>query len=1026
MEHIYLNQIKPALLSLCILAFTAINLQTKAQDITSGLKLYYSFEGFTGMTIPDVSGNSLTGTITGNATLKTGFSGLGLLCTAKADHIDLPKDINAGLKSFTFATWAYFNSVNGATRFFDWGNIAGDNNPDDFLCFMPNSGSGYARMRYRTTGGAVGINCDATSVKTPSGRWAHFAVTFDWNEGTATGKATIYIDGVAAGTADYANFNPSLLGNGTTQNNFIAASRWAQDTNGLNAILDEIRLYNRALSADDITALFNLSSKDLMLQNGYTQALISAQENLTIEGDLNAVSAPLALPQTADGGISITWKSSNPAVVDSLGKINRPDQYNATVKLTATLTQIVDGKTYSLTKDFTVVVLAFNEAGYQLAKWDFTSENIFVEGGEIKVNDESESKFVATLKNEASIRTIGETNKFNVLDLGNGTGYMDMGTAIGKAVYSLNNYTVCGFFRIDDSYEYLNSNGNFYWTFSNTADAMNDPTGYFIGSLKNTSQSIASGRYDQGNQAVGLNQNAPKGGWHHFAFTQNGTTAITYLDGVPTDTATITNLPSQVLQRAGREGTLYNWLGRSNYTGDVYLRKTLLYDFQLWRDAMTPDDLNYELNIAEVINNLDNAYTENPNAVLPELAVEQESLNISGLDAITTDVVLPNKGIKDPAITINWKSNHNEVIAADGKVTRPDYFPAKVKLTATIIKNGQSLSKEFIANVIEKPGTAFTGNLLLKHDFTNVKDTVVTDVAEKKLSAILKNKAAIRTIGTTKKFNTLDLTDSTAYLDLGPEVGKIMYNLSDYTMSCYYRIDSTNTHISNAGNFLWTFANSAKTGTDMNGCLFGGLRSQTMAIAQSYWKTGEQVVSAGVAASTGSWHNMTYTQKDTIGTLYIDGMPTQTGTIKWLPSNTLVLDNRSGTISNWLGRSCYVGDEYLTKTLIYDFRIYNKALSDEEIQATELNVGSYIAQLDAAYAENPNNPSSLKNADNSNIRIFNTGSGIRITGLTGKEEIKLFDISGRNIIISNPSEINLGKGIYLIRVDNSITKILVR
>ena len=284
-------------------------------------------------------------------------------------------------------------------------------------------------------------------------------------------------------------------------------------------------------------------------------------------------------------------------------KINRPDQYNATVKLTATLTQVVDGKTYSLTKDFTVVVLAFNEAGYQLAKWDFTSENIFVEGGEIKVNDESESKFVATLKNEASIRTIGETNKFNVLDLGNGTGYMDMGTAIGKAVYSLNNYTVCGFFRIDESYEYLNSNGNFYWTFSNTADAMNDPTGYFIGSLKNTSQSIASGRYDQGNQAVGLNQNAPKGGWHHFAFTQNGTTAITYLDGVPTDTATITNLPSQVLQRAGREGTLYNWLGRSNYTGDVYLRKTLLYDFQLWRDAMTPDDLNYELNIAEVINN---------------------------------------------------------------------------------------------------------------------------------------------------------------------------------------------------------------------------------------------------------------------------------------------------------------------------------------------------------------------------------------------------------------------------------------
>lgn len=441
---------------------------------------------------------------------------------------------------------------------------------------------------------------------------------------------------------------------------------------------------------------------------------------------------------------------------------------------------------------------------------------------------------------------------------------------------------------------------------------------------------------------------------------------------------------------------------------------------------MTPDDLNYELKIADVINDLNNAYTENPNAVLPELGVEQESLNISGLNAVTSDLVLPNKGIKDPAITINWKSNHTEAIAADGKVTRPDFFPVKVKLTATFIKNGQSVSKEFLANVIEKPGSAFTGNLLVKHDFSNVKDTVVTDVAEKHLTAILKNKAAIRTIGTTKKFNTLDLNDSTAYLDLGVEVGKIMYHLSDYTMSCYYRVDSANTHLSNAGNFLWTFANSTKTGTDMNGCLFGGLRSQTMAIAQSYWKTGEQVVSAGVAASTGSWHNMTYTQKDTIGTLYVDGMPTQTGTIKWLPSNTLAIDNRAGTISNWLGRSCYVGDEYLTKALIYDFRIYNKALSDEEIQSTELNVGSYISQLDAAYAENPNKPVSLKSPENKNIRIISTIGGILIKGLNGNEKVMVFDISGRSYNLTDKSDISLEKGIYLVKIDNEVTKVLVR
>jgi len=84
------------------------------------------------------------------------------------------------------------------------------------------------------------------------------------------------------------------------------------------------------------------------------------------------------------------------------------------------------------------------------------------------------------LKNEATIRTIGTTDQFNVLDLGNGTGYLDLGQEIGKAIYSLNNYTMCGFFRIAEDYASLNSNGNFYWTFSNTADAMADPTGYII------------------------------------------------------------------------------------------------------------------------------------------------------------------------------------------------------------------------------------------------------------------------------------------------------------------------------------------------------------------------------------------------------------------------------------------------------------------------------------------------------------------------------------------------------------------
>jgi hypothetical protein len=61
-------------------------------------------------------------------------------------------------------------------------------------------------------------------------------------------------------------------------------------------------------------------------------------------------------------------------------------------------------------------------------------------------------------------------------------------------------------------------------------------------------------------------------------------------------------------------------------------------------------------------------------------------------------------------------------------------------------------------------------------------------------------------------------------------------------------------------------------------------------------------------------------------------------TITWVPATTLRQPGHLGTLYNWLGRSPYVGDAYLSKTLLHDFRLYRKALTEEEIQLTELNV----------------------------------------------------------------------------------------
>jgi len=702
--------------------------------------------------------------------------------------------------------------------------------------------------------------------------------------------------------------------------------------------------------------------------------------------------------------------------------------YDATVDLTATLSMVSEGVTYTLSKNFIVTVKSIFEADLQVAKWDFVSGNITMSNGVIKVKDSSPNAYSATLMNDAGIRTIGNKEKFNVLDLGNGTGYLDMGTEIGKAIYSLNNYTIFGYFRIDDDYEFLNSNGNFYWTFSNTKDPANDKTGYMINSLTTQSQSISRMNNTIGNESLGLDSNATKGSWHHIAYIQEGTDATLSIDGNLVASGTITNVPSTALTQPGKTGTLYNWLGRSPYTGDVYLRKTLLYDFQLWRDAMAYDDLNYDLEISETLIKLNKAYEENPNFLLPELITEQTALSLSNISALTGNIILPSKGTLDPSINIIWKSSHSNILSSGGVVNRPDYFPMNVKLTATLFKNGQIVTKEFVATVLEKAGSAFSGNLLVEYDFSNTSDTVVTDMAEKHFRGALMNDASIRIIGETNQFKVLDLGDSTGYFDMGTEVGKLMYHLNDYTISAYYRIDTSYHSLGSNGNFLYTFSNSADANTDQNGYIFAGMNTQSYIITPGYYTaaSGQQGISVGTAPLTGSWHNMTFVQKDDLGYLYIDGVLTASDTITNKPSTSLVKNDLLGTPYNWIGRSNYVGDVYLRNTLVHDFRIYRTALTEEEIQTTTLNVGSTINALENAYTENPNNPVFLKTTNNSNIRIYTISNGIRINGLKGNEKINLYDIYGRKINIFNPEKIIISKGMYLVSVDNYITKIIVR
>jgi hypothetical protein len=81
----------------------------------------------------------------------------------------------------------------------------------------------------------------------PAGTWKHVAITKSGN------TAILYVDGVQVAQNTGMTLSPSSLGN--TTNNWIGRSQYSSDA-FLDGQIDEFHIYNRALSAAEILALF--------------------------------------------------------------------------------------------------------------------------------------------------------------------------------------------------------------------------------------------------------------------------------------------------------------------------------------------------------------------------------------------------------------------------------------------------------------------------------------------------------------------------------------------------------------------------------------------------------------------------------------------------------------------------------------------------------------------------------------------------------------------------------------------------
>ena len=224
-------------------------------------------------------GDKVTMRYTGRYADGTGSQGIDLKeqrFGAKCADLDL-----VGKKSFSIAFWLKINELaDGETQFVsvvdktdkwpktDWGWIWTTINPAGTVptfTFRGTDATSNNELRYKY---------DETKI--PVGTWTHFALTFDYDENGGF-KAAFYMNGVEqricrwnrAQSTDWRTSDPGYQPNvyNITDGQVIAVGGAAFGRNGVNGTLDNLQIWDKAITADEVQTAMGDINNDNMPQN---------------------------------------------------------------------------------------------------------------------------------------------------------------------------------------------------------------------------------------------------------------------------------------------------------------------------------------------------------------------------------------------------------------------------------------------------------------------------------------------------------------------------------------------------------------------------------------------------------------------------------------------------------------------------------------------------------------------------------------------------------------------------------------
>lgn len=204
-----------------------------AKSLLAGNPLsIYSFEGNA-----DNAFGSANGTVSGTPAYKDGNVGKAIELNGTNSYVTLPSTHPlSSYNQITLSTWVNWKGGKDWQRIFDFGN-----GTNQYMFLTPKTGN-FMRFAIKNGGGEQIVQTTQLAV----GQWVHVALTL----GNDTAK--LYVNGGEKASVNVkikpSDFKPTL--------NYLGKSQFSADAL-FNGMLDEFRIYDHVLSADEILQLAN-------------------------------------------------------------------------------------------------------------------------------------------------------------------------------------------------------------------------------------------------------------------------------------------------------------------------------------------------------------------------------------------------------------------------------------------------------------------------------------------------------------------------------------------------------------------------------------------------------------------------------------------------------------------------------------------------------------------------------------------------------------------------------------------------